>query len=100
MAAPVLPPFAQATSGALGSAVSNTLVYPLDLLSTRLQTQSRGPSRGAAGASLGEKTAAQRQKERGYQSLSGALREIYEKGGVKGLYKGWASDTLSSTLSK
>ncbi len=119
-----LPPFAQATAGAFGSVVSNSLVYPLDLLSTRLQTQTRGISRSASSSDLhaqGEKAAAttlpsgskslqvpgassQTQspslpKQRGYQSISGALREIYDKGGVKGLYKGWRSDTVSSTLS-
>ena len=104
MSAPVLPPFAQATSGALGSAVSNTLVYPLDLLSTRLQTQSRRPGTpgtpgtpGPDGKQLGATPAT---KPRGYQSLAGALGEIYQKGGVRGLYQGWQSDTLSNTLSK
>lgn len=76
------PPFAQATAGALGSITSNTLVYPLDLLSTRCQTQSRG-----------------RDGKAGYQSISTALRDIVDKNGVKGLYQGLASDTLSNTLS-
>ncbi|GAC96040.1 mitochondrial carrier protein [Pseudozyma hubeiensis SY62] len=82
MAQSELPPFAQATAGALGSITSNTLVYPLDLLSTRCQTQSRG-----------------RDGKGGYQSISAALQEIVKQNGVKGLYQGLASDTLSNTLS-
>ncbi|SNX81986.1 related to ANT1 - Peroxisomal transporter of adenine nucleotides (ATP, AMP) - member of the mitochondrial carrier family (MCF) [Melanopsichium pennsylvanicum] len=82
MAQSQLPPFAQATAGALGSITSNTLVYPLDLLSTRCQTQSRG-----------------RDGKGGYQSISAALREIVNQNGVKGLYQGLGSDTLSNTLS-
>ncbi|SPO30831.1 related to ANT1 - Peroxisomal transporter of adenine nucleotides (ATP, AMP) - member of the mitochondrial carrier family (MCF) [Ustilago trichophora] len=82
MAQSQLPPFAQATAGALGSITSNTLVYPLDLLSTRCQTQSRG-----------------RDGKAGYQSISAALREIVDQNGIKGLYQGLASDTLSNTLS-
>ncbi|SJX64899.1 related to ANT1-Peroxisomal transporter of adenine nucleotides (ATP, AMP)-member of the mitochondrial carrier family (MCF) [Sporisorium reilianum f. sp. reilianum] len=82
MAQSQLPPFAQATAGALGSITSNTLVYPLDLLSTRCQTQSRG-----------------RDGKGGYQSIGAALQEIVKQNGVKGLYQGLASDTLSNTLS-
>nr|XP_019003165.1 uncharacterized protein I203_04202 [Kwoniella mangroviensis CBS 8507]OCF66626.1 hypothetical protein I203_04202 [Kwoniella mangroviensis CBS 8507] len=38
-----LPPFLQATSGALGSAVGNAIVYPLDLATTRMQNNARRP---------------------------------------------------------
>ncbi|ORY36266.1 hypothetical protein BCR35DRAFT_336619 [Leucosporidium creatinivorum] len=41
--ASTLPPLAQATSGALASVVSNLLVYPLDTVTTRMQT-SKGRS--------------------------------------------------------
>lgn len=76
------PPFAQATAGALGSLTSNTLVYPLDLLSTRCQTQSRG-----------------RDGKGGYRSIGAALSEIIQQNGIKGLYQGLASDSISNTLS-
>ncbi|EPQ26759.1 uncharacterized protein PFL1_05738 [Pseudozyma flocculosa PF-1] len=82
MAQSELPPFAQATAGALGSIASNTLVYPLDLLSTRRQTQSRARE----GKSL-------------KFSVLASLREIVDKNGIAGLYQGLGSDTLSSTLS-
>lgn len=80
------PAFAQATSGAMGSLVSNTLVYPLDLLSTRLQTQSRA----RAGSSKVKKA---------QPSLIGALQEIVKTSGIGGLYQGLGSDSLSNTLS-
>ncbi|WWD03383.1 hypothetical protein V865_001435 [Kwoniella europaea PYCC6329] len=38
-----LPPFLQASSGALGSAVGNAIVYPLDLATTRMQNNARRP---------------------------------------------------------
>ncbi|KAG0148832.1 hypothetical protein CROQUDRAFT_654439 [Cronartium quercuum f. sp. fusiforme G11] len=34
-----LPPLAQATTGAIGSVFSNALLYPLDLITTRMQTR-------------------------------------------------------------
>ncbi|UZJ53181.1 hypothetical protein CBS101457_002501 [Exobasidium rhododendri] len=81
MAESELPPFAQATAGACGSLVSNSLVYPLDLLSTRLQTQSKGKG------------------SKGHQSIYGALQEIVRNKGILGLYQGWAADSMSNTMS-
>ncbi|KAG2122345.1 mitochondrial carrier domain-containing protein [Suillus clintonianus] len=40
----VLPPFVQAASGSLGSASANTLTYPLDLITTRIQATEKGTS--------------------------------------------------------
>lgn len=42
-----LPPLVQAVSGAVGSAAANAIVYPLDLVSTRLQTTSSKKLKGA-----------------------------------------------------
>jgi solute carrier family 25 (peroxisomal adenine nucleotide transporter), member 17 len=36
-----LPPIAQASAASLGAVTSNTILYPLDLLTTRAQTRSR-----------------------------------------------------------
>ena len=36
-----LPPLVQATAGAIGAVVSNSLLYPLDVLTTRMQTARR-----------------------------------------------------------
>ena len=41
-----LPPLVQAFSGAVGSASANAIVYPLDLVATRLQTTSSKKLRG------------------------------------------------------
>lgn len=66
--------------------VSNTIVYPLDLLSTRLQTQSS--------SSLSNSS-----KGKGKPGIYGALSEIVRTKGVRGLYQGWAADSMSNTLS-
>ncbi|PWN51022.1 mitochondrial carrier [Violaceomyces palustris] len=82
MAESDLAPFAQATAGALGSIVSNTLVYPLDLISTRFQTETRAKA-----------------KAKSSTSIYHALREIFKRDGIKGLYQGLGSDTLSTAIS-
>ena len=74
-----LPPLVQATAGALGSAVSNAAVYPLDLIVKRQQTQGR---------------------KGGYANLPAAFRAILRDEGILGFYKGLGSDTLSTLLSK
>ncbi|CAO1629025.1 unnamed protein product [Parajaminaea phylloscopi] len=73
-----IPPLAQATAGATGSIVSNTIVYPLDLVSTRVQTSR---TKGAAPSSFK------------------ALYDIFRNKGVRGLYQGLGTDNLSSALS-
>lgn len=74
-----VPPFAQAAAGATGSIVSNTIVYPLDLVSTRVQTTR---SKAVAGSSWK------------------ALREIVRAKGVQGLYQGLGADNLSNTVGR
>ncbi|SGY34076.1 BQ5605_C002g01586 [Microbotryum silenes-dioicae] len=76
-----LSPLAQATGGAIGAAISNSLVYPLDVLVTRLQTAKRG------------KGSAQQ-----YTLLS-ALKSIVRREGWTSLYAGLASDSISTALS-
>ncbi|SCV68518.1 BQ2448_639 [Microbotryum intermedium] len=77
-----LSPLAQATGGAIGAAISNSLVYPLDVLVTRLQTAKRG------------KGSAQQ-----YSSLLSALKSIVRREGWTSLYAGLASDSISTALS-
>ncbi|TFK50816.1 mitochondrial carrier [Heliocybe sulcata] len=72
-----LPPLVQAFSGAAGSATANAITYPLDLVTTRVQT-----SHSAKGA--------------------GALqvfRHVLHKYGVDGLYDGIGTDTGATILS-
>jgi solute carrier family 25 (peroxisomal adenine nucleotide transporter), member 17 len=41
-----LPPLIQAFSGSIGSATANAIIYPLDLVATRLQTTSSRKLKG------------------------------------------------------
>ena len=79
MPAAALPPLATASAGALGAAASNAIIFPLDLITSRLQTQGRGKNK--------------------YTSPVQAARKIVRSEGVSGLYAGLASDTLSTLLS-
>lgn len=80
-----IPPFAQAAAGAAASTLSNTIVYPLDLISTRVQTARSGKQQ--SGNAAARKT-----------STFGALREIVRQKGVQGLYQGLGTDNLSNTV--
>ncbi|CAO1625949.1 unnamed protein product [Sympodiomycopsis kandeliae] len=73
-----IPPFAQATAGATASTIANTIVYPLDLISTRVQTSNQ---------------------KRSKNSPINALREVVRLKGIQGLYQGLGTDNLSNTLS-
>ncbi|WWD17131.1 hypothetical protein CI109_101568 [Kwoniella shandongensis] len=75
-----LPPLLQATSGAVGSAVGNAIVYPLDLATTRMQN------------------AAKRSNAQRLSLLQTLQRLIYHHG-LSRLYKGLRADTLSTLLS-
>lgn len=74
-------------SGAAGTALSNILVYPLDLVVTRLQVQRQiRKSFAEAGSSDGE-----------YKGVIDALYKIYNKeGGLRALYAGVVQDTGKS----
>ncbi|KAJ3758072.1 mitochondrial carrier domain-containing protein [Lentinula raphanica] len=71
-----LPPLIQAISGAIGSASANTLTYPLDLVTTRVQL-----------ASPTENTPIR------------ILRSIVNTDGVGALYDGLLTDTASTLIS-
>ncbi|KAK8864553.1 hypothetical protein IAR55_001803 [Kwoniella newhampshirensis] len=75
-----LPPLLQATSGALGSAVGNAIVYPLDLATTRMQN------------------AAKRSNVQRLSLIHTLQRLIYHRG-LSRLYQGLRADTLSTLLS-
>ncbi|EPQ55335.1 mitochondrial carrier [Gloeophyllum trabeum ATCC 11539] len=73
-----LPPLVQAFSGAAGSATANAITYPLDLVTTRVQTS---PSaKGVSGA---------------FQ----VLQHILHRHGVDRLYDGIGTDTGATILS-
>ena len=75
-----------AVAGATGTAVSNLIVYPLDLVVTRLQVQQkRGDSSGDADEQLK------------YAGVQEAVDKIYRnEGGFGAFYVGIAQDTLKS----
>lgn len=80
-AAAFLPALGHALAGATGSAASNLLVYPLDLVVTRLQVQTKSADR----------------REARYSSLRDALHKIYiNEGGISAFYTGVSQDTAKS----
>ncbi|KAF5366027.1 hypothetical protein D9758_006734 [Tetrapyrgos nigripes] len=87
-----LPPLVQAVAGAIGSATGNTLTYPLDLATTRLQLQ-HPPSTSAL--RKGNKT-------RGPAGILGGfhvLHSIAQEYGITALYDGLPTDTGATLLS-
>ncbi|KAF8150511.1 mitochondrial carrier domain-containing protein [Mycena galopus ATCC 62051] len=78
-----LPPLVQAFSGAIGSASANTLTYPLDLVTTRLQLDSAEKAR----------------KSSGLRGAIRILRGIIKKRGFQDLYTGLGTDTGATLLS-
>ncbi|OZJ04211.1 hypothetical protein BZG36_02957 [Bifiguratus adelaidae] len=79
-----LPPLGHALSGAVGSALANVIVYPLDLTTTRLQVSKEKH------ADSGDKS----------PTLLSTLQHIYHnEGGLRALYAGLPSDTLATVLS-
>ncbi|KZV66731.1 mitochondrial carrier [Peniophora sp. CONT] len=75
-----LSPLTQAFTGAVGSASANALAYPLDLVTTRLQT-TRSP------------------KLQGPRGILAVLRHTADKYGFGALYDGLGSDTASTIIS-
>lgn len=75
-----LPPLIQAFSGSIGSATANTIVYPLDLVATRLQTSSS-------------------KKLRGFAGILRALQHVLQREGWSGLYDGLGTDTAANIIS-
>ncbi|KZT22520.1 mitochondrial carrier [Neolentinus lepideus HHB14362 ss-1] len=73
-----LPPIVQAFSGAAGSATANAITYPLDLVTTRVQTSHS--AKGATGAVR-------------------VFRHVLHKYGLDGLYDGIGTDIGATILS-
>lgn len=85
-----LPALGHALAGSAGSAISHLLLYPLDLVITRLQVQRqlKGP---------GEAPSAASEADVEYKNLQDAALKIYDQeGGVKAFYNGVWTDTSKS----
>lgn len=74
MIGPALPALGHATSGALGTAISKLITYPLDLVITRLQVQKHLQTNG---------------RQADYEGILDAIAKIYEaEGGIGAFYTG------------
>ncbi|KIY65824.1 mitochondrial carrier [Cylindrobasidium torrendii FP15055 ss-10] len=80
-----LPPLLQAVSGALGSASSNALTYPLDLATTRIQLQKPTRNKQYNSASIVQ----------GFR----ILQHIIRRDGLPSLYSGLSTDTSATLMS-
>jgi len=80
-----LPPWGNAVAGAAGAVIANTLVYPLDLIKTRLQVQvKRSPNSNDANPADGEH----------YDGALDALQKVFAEEGLAGLYAGIGGSLL------
>ncbi|KAL4797506.1 mitochondrial carrier domain-containing protein [Aspergillus venezuelensis] len=81
---PTLSPWGSAVAGATGAVLANAIVYPLDLVKTKLQVQVKK---------------ADDEKERStddvhYKSTWDAIAKIVDKEGIEGLYSGMAGSLI------
>ncbi|KAJ3737699.1 mitochondrial carrier domain-containing protein [Lentinula guzmanii] len=83
------PPLVQAISGAIGSASANTLTYPLDLVTTRVQL---------GGDSFALDSSKQLERSLPLKVVR-ILRSIVQSDGVGALYDGLVTDTASTLIS-
>lgn len=79
-----LPALGHALAGSAGTALSHILLYPLDLVITRLQVQKQLRRPGEA------PSAAQDAEDAEYKNLQDAAQKIYEnEGGLSAFWNGW-----------
>jgi Mitochondrial carrier protein len=82
---PALPALGHALAGSTGTAISNLVIYPLDLIITRLQVQ-RSLRNSSSTPDEGE-----------YKGVLDAFEQIYKKeGGISAFYTGVLQDTGKS----
>ncbi|KAI9657351.1 MAG: hypothetical protein M1821_003031 [Bathelium mastoideum] len=92
---PALPALGEALSGATGTALSHLLIYPLDLVITRLQVQQRQQQHDHN--ALDKNSHKDQTNEQYYANILDAFRSIYEnEGGITAFYTGVVEDTAKS----
>ncbi|KAF1988186.1 mitochondrial carrier [Aulographum hederae CBS 113979] len=82
-----LPPWGFAVAGAAGAVLANAVVYPLDIVKTRLQVQVKR-SKAAGGGNPAEP------EEEHYKNTSDAIAKIVKAEGVAGLYAGMTGSLI------
>ncbi|KAH0356731.1 hypothetical protein KCU81_g315, partial [Aureobasidium melanogenum] len=88
-----LPALGHAVAGSAGTALSHIILYPLDLVITRLQVQQQLKTPGEAPSAAKEADDAE------YTSLADAARKIYtHEGGLQAFWNGCAADTAKSII--
>ncbi|OGE50028.1 hypothetical protein PENARI_c018G04200 [Penicillium arizonense] len=85
---PALPALGNATAGAVGAAISNVVVYPLNVIVARLQTQKR---KDVDSTEKSDNYSDEEEEE--YTSVLDAARKIYQQQGIGGFYPGLVQDT-------
>ncbi|CAO3691777.1 unnamed protein product [Rhizopus stolonifer] len=74
-----LPPIGHATAGSAGAMFASSIVYPLDIIKTRIQVQAKDGS-----------------GEDHYNSAWDGIKRIVEKEGISGLYAGLGSSLIGT----
>ena len=88
-----LPALGHALAGSAGTALSHLILYPLDLVITRLQVQQQLKTPGEA------PSAAKEAEDAEYTSLADAAQKIYtHEGGLEAFWNGCATDTAKSVV--
>ncbi|KAI4283951.1 MAG: hypothetical protein L6R38_001786 [Xanthoria sp. 2 TBL-2021] len=85
---PPLPPWGNALAGATGAVLANAIVYPLDIVKTRLQVQVKRKKTDHEPLTTNDAH---------YTSSLDAIRKILEDEGITGLYSGINGSLLSVT---
>ncbi|KAK9451722.1 mitochondrial carrier domain-containing protein [Limtongia smithiae] len=86
---PPLPPWGYALSGATGAVLANIIVYPIDIVKTKLQVQKHVPASKTGELERDvEKAELEPFDNEHYANAFDALRKIYKKGGIEALYTG------------
>ncbi|KAG8526880.1 uncharacterized protein KY384_008309 [Bacidia gigantensis] len=82
---PPLPPWGNALAGASGAVFANALVYPLDIVKTRIQVQVKQKDTELLSPTVNEAH---------YKSTLDAVRKIAQDEGLAGLYAGFNSSLI------
>jgi Mitochondrial carrier protein len=89
---PALPALGHATSGAIGSAISNVITYPLALVITRLQVQKQFEPKSTDAS-------APQSQDAEYKDVVDAIKKIYKnEGGIRAFYAGIGQDTVKTCM--